>query len=223
MHVTSLPGRHGSGDLGREALRFVDFLAAAGQTWWQMLPVGPPGDPPGNSPYSSTSSAAGSPYLVSIDGLVEMGLLDRKDAEPPPGVRDDRVEFEEGQALPRRSASARAFERVRSARGPLRGAYERFRHDQRSWLDDFAPVLGAAARYGRRPWWEWETACAAASPPRLKAAGEELAGEVDFHRFVQFTLRPPVAAPSASTPGPAASASSATSPSSSATTASTSG
>src|SRR5688572_23453880 len=155
MHVTSLPGRHGSGDVGREALRFVDFLAAAGQTWWQVLPVGPPGDPPGNSPYSSTSSAAGSPYLVSIDGLVEMGLLDRKDAEPPAGVRDDRVEFAKIRRY-RDERLRRAFERVRSARGPLRGAYEKFRRDQRGWLDDFALFSALRDRYGRRPWWEWE-------------------------------------------------------------------
>ena len=61
MHITSLPGPHGSGDLGGEAYRFVDFLSAAGQTWWQMLPVAPPGA--GGSPYSATSTQAGSPYL----------------------------------------------------------------------------------------------------------------------------------------------------------------
>jgi 4-alpha-glucanotransferase len=185
MHVTSLPGRHGSGDLGREALRFIDFLATAGQTWWQMLPVGPPGDPPGNSPYSSTSSAAGSPYLVSIDGLVEMGLLDRKDAEPPAGVRDDRVEFTKVRRY-RGERLRRAFERVRSARGPLRGAYEKFRHDERLWLDNFALFSALRERHGRRPWWEWEDGLRRRKPAAMKAAGEALAGEINFHCFVQF-------------------------------------
>ena len=76
LHVTSLPGPHGSGDLSEEARRFVDFCADAGQTWWQMLPVGPPGAPPFNSPYSSSSSAAGSAYLVSLEGLARDGLLE---------------------------------------------------------------------------------------------------------------------------------------------------
>ena len=70
LHPTSLPGPHGSGDIGAEARRFADFLAAAGQTWWQMLPVGPPGAPPGNSPYSSSSSFAGNPCLIDLAALV---------------------------------------------------------------------------------------------------------------------------------------------------------
>src|ERR1043166_5304210 len=70
MHPTSLPGRHGSGDIGAPALQFANFLQAAGQSWWQMLPVGPPGHPPGNSPYSSYSSFGGSPLLINLDDLV---------------------------------------------------------------------------------------------------------------------------------------------------------
>src|ERR1700742_1312793 len=81
MHPTSLPGPHGGGDIGLEARRFADFLSSAGQTWWQMLPVGPAGPPPGNSPYSSSSSFAGSPYLIDLNALFEQGLLDARDVE----------------------------------------------------------------------------------------------------------------------------------------------
>src|SRR4051794_40034950 len=77
MHPTSLPGQHGSGDIGAPSRAFVDFLHAAGQTWWQMLPVGPPGEPPGNSPYSSFSSSAGSPMLVDLVELADERLLER--------------------------------------------------------------------------------------------------------------------------------------------------
>src|SRR5438874_13069242 len=87
LHPSSLPGLHGSGDLGRAARRFVDFLAAAGQSWWQMLPVGPPGAAPGFSPYSSYSAFAGSPYLISLELLVEDGLLARKEIAPSATVR----------------------------------------------------------------------------------------------------------------------------------------
>src|SRR3954447_26543672 len=76
MHPTSLPGPHGSGDIGASSRAFADFLQASGQTWWQMLPVGPAGPPPGNSPYSSPSSFAGNPYLIDLRDLAEEGLLE---------------------------------------------------------------------------------------------------------------------------------------------------
>ena len=66
LHLTSLPGPHGCGDLGAEAHRFLEFLAESGQSWWQMLPIGPPGRAPGWSPYDSASAFAGSPWLVSL-------------------------------------------------------------------------------------------------------------------------------------------------------------
>src|SRR6185503_132167 len=93
MHVTSLPGPHGSGDLGPEAHRFIEFLADAGQTWWQMLPVGPPGRAPGFSPYDSASAFAGSPWLVSLSALARQGLLAKPDLKPAPGLGARQVNF----------------------------------------------------------------------------------------------------------------------------------
>ena len=80
LHPTSLPGPHGVGDMGPAAYQFVDFLRRAGQRWWQMLPVGPPGG--GNSPYDSPSAFAGSPLLISLELLVRDGLLKRSDITP---------------------------------------------------------------------------------------------------------------------------------------------
>src|SRR5690606_27550704 len=81
LHPTCLPGPHGIGDLGSAAHRFADYLKRAGQSWWQMLPVGPPGA--GNSPYDSPSSFAGSALLVSLELLVEDGLLRGDEVTPP--------------------------------------------------------------------------------------------------------------------------------------------
>ena len=78
LHPTSLPGRHGIGDLGPEAHAFVEFLAATGQRWWQVLPLGPTGY--GNSPYQSHSSFAGNSLLIDIDDLVARGWLDPRRA-----------------------------------------------------------------------------------------------------------------------------------------------
>ena len=82
LHPTSLPGAHGSGDLGPEAHAFARWLGEAEQGWWQMLPVGPVGY--GNSPYSAHSAFAGNPLLISLDSLVQEGLLERAS---PAGAR----------------------------------------------------------------------------------------------------------------------------------------
>src|SRR5262245_34512937 len=84
LHPTSLPGPRGTGDIGPEARRFVEFLRSAGQSIWQMLPVGPIGY--GNSPYSAHSAFAGSAMLVSLDDLVPLGLLTARDLDPPPDL-----------------------------------------------------------------------------------------------------------------------------------------
>ena len=76
MPVFSLPGPYGIGTLGREAYRFVDFLAEAGQSYWQILPIGPTGY--GDSPYQSFSAFAGNPYFIDFDLLAQQGLLARE-------------------------------------------------------------------------------------------------------------------------------------------------
>jgi 4-alpha-glucanotransferase len=93
LHVTSLPGPHGCGDLGAEAHRFLEVLAASGQGWWQMLPIGPPGRAPGWSPYDSASAFAGSPWLVSLASMARQGLLLPHELKPPPGLTSRRVNF----------------------------------------------------------------------------------------------------------------------------------
>src|SRR5262252_3793238 len=121
LHPTSLPGPSGSdaGDLGPEARRFVDFLAEAGQRWWQMLPVGPTGF--GNSPYSAQSAFAGNPNLVSVERLIEDGVLGPKDRPPA-----------------RRESLAKAFVAVLERGGLTDPDFLRFADEARDWLDDFA-------------------------------------------------------------------------------------
>ena len=73
LPISALPAPYGIGTLGRAAFEFVDFLAAAGQSWWQVLPVGPTSY--GDTPYQSLSTFAGNPYFIDLDMLVEDGLL----------------------------------------------------------------------------------------------------------------------------------------------------
>src|SRR6185436_19396409 len=116
LHITSLPGPHGSGDLGPEAHRFVEFLAEAGQTWWQMLPIGPPGRAPGFSPYDSASAFAGSPWLVSLDVLAREGLLASRNLRSVPGFFAHRVNFPPTLRF-REERLRRAFASFQSQRG----------------------------------------------------------------------------------------------------------
>src|SRR5215208_3108624 len=91
LHPTSLPGRFGVGDLGGEAYKFVDWLAAAGQTYWQIMPLGPTGY--GDSPYSAFSAFAGNTSLVSPEKLVEAGLLAPSDIADAPDLPAGRVDY----------------------------------------------------------------------------------------------------------------------------------
>ncbi|HHQ49057.1 MAG TPA: 4-alpha-glucanotransferase, partial [Acidobacteria bacterium] len=92
LHPTSLPSPYGIGDLGPSAHAWIEWLAAAGVRWWQVLPLNPPG--PGFSPYSSTSTFAGNPLLISPELLVEDGLLSREDLEGYPGLPTEYVAWE---------------------------------------------------------------------------------------------------------------------------------
>src|SRR5436189_4835563 len=93
LHITSLPGTHGNGDLGPEAHSFIEVLVEAGQRWWQMLPIGPPGRPLAFSPYDSASAFAGSPWLVSLATLAEQRLLAAEDLKPSRALGRERINF----------------------------------------------------------------------------------------------------------------------------------
>src|SRR5258706_3516554 len=97
LHPTSLPGPHGTGDLGPMARAFADYLAAAGQNWWQMLPVCPPGF--GASPYDSASSFAGSPWLISLADLADDGLLEPGELVTPTTLSSERADYEASEAI----------------------------------------------------------------------------------------------------------------------------
>mgnify|MGYP001164669156 FL=1 len=182
MHLTSLPGRHGSGDMGSEAFAFVDFLKKAGQTWWQMLPVNPPGE--GWSPYSAWSTFAGSPWLISLDRLAEEGLLHRRDLAPDRTFRNDRVEFE-AVAGYRRQRLRLAYERFKATRG-AGGRLDRFIQKHESWIHDFALFSALRDAFAGKPWNRWSRDLKLREPQAVSDARRMLADEVRFHAFVQM-------------------------------------
>jgi 4-alpha-glucanotransferase len=184
LHPTSLPGRFGIGDLGSEALRWVDFLAAAGQKLWQVLPLGPTGY--GDSPYQSFSAFAGNPYLVSPEGLREDGLLESADLAGTPAFPADRVDF--GPVIEWKLAIlAKSHERFSAGAAPgLREGYDAFCHVQADWLDDFALFMALKEAHAGATWSSWDAGLRARDPAALAAARERFAVAMDSQRFRQF-------------------------------------
>ncbi len=186
LHPTSLPGPHGSGDFGRDAHHFVDWLAAAGQTMWQILPLG--GIGPGNSPYMSTSAFAGNVLLVDLTELHQQGWLAGDDVAPVPGLDAARVDFAVvvPYRMSRLAKAAAAFERAASP--AQRAAYGAFCTAQQSWLDDYALFMALCEAQAWRDWCDWPAALAAREPAALAEAAAANAERIAFWRFCQWSF-----------------------------------
>ncbi|HWE24268.1 MAG TPA: 4-alpha-glucanotransferase [Myxococcales bacterium] len=181
LHLTSLPGPYGNGDLGRDARRFAEDLAATGQRWWQMLPVGPPGT--GNSPYSARSAFAGSPLLIDLAALADDGLLPRIPA--PPALTSRRVDYDRAAAF-RLAELRRAFANFRNR--PKPSSFARFLRRARHWVGDYALFSALRSAHGGKPWLEWERELRLREPAAIRSARRELASEIDFHLFEQWSF-----------------------------------
>ncbi|MCM2313783.1 MAG: 4-alpha-glucanotransferase [Thermoanaerobaculia bacterium] len=184
LHPTSLPGPWGIGDLGEEAFGFLRWLEHAGQTLWQILPLGPTGM--GNSPYGALSSFAGNPSLVSPRRLVEDGLLDAALVEHPPHLPEDHVDF--GRAIVEKNRLLRIAWETFRAHGdtPLRQEFDSFRADEASWLGDWSLFRALKQRFGGREWAAWNHELASRQPDALDRARAELADELGFGEFEQW-------------------------------------
>ena len=185
LHPTSLPGRYGVGDLGPEAFEFADFLAAAGQRWWQMLPVGPPGA--GFSPYDSPSAFAGSPLLISLQALSEEGLLKKSEIQPPKTLASARSAAYAAAANFKDSKLRIAFQRFQADAGPDEQAdFSRFNAAMAHWLDSYSLFSALKHETKERAWFQWAPEIVARKPAALEQAQHEFAPEVTYRRFQQY-------------------------------------
>lgn len=183
LHVTSLPGPHGIGDLGPAAYTWIDQLAAARQTWWQILPLGPTGY--GNSPYQCFSAFAGNPNLISLELLASEGLLEPEDL-PDADLPADYVDFDRVTPL-KEHATALAFRHFQAAPATrLQAPFADFCRKEAGWLDAFALFLALKERHGGVAWWEWPAEHRACKSDAVAHAASELAGTIDVHKFRQF-------------------------------------
>ena len=181
LPVSCLPSDYGIGTFGREAYCFVDFLAAAGQRYWQVLPLGPTGY--GDSPYQSFSAFAGNPYYIDLQALTQQGLLLPGEAEEPDwGLRPDWVDYAK--------LYANHFSILKKAW--LRSGWEQdtaflsFCEKNKGWLGDYALFMALKGCFDGRQWQAWPEEVRLRRPAALAEYRERLQQEISFWQYVQY-------------------------------------
>ncbi len=172
LHPSSLPGAGPKGDLGCGARRFVDTLVAAGVSIWQVLPLGPPG---GGSPYNSSSAYAGDPGLISLEDLMESGLLTAAEAQE--GLADEGA---------RRRVIGVAWPRFQGRPAEMRALAD-FGRRHEAWLTDYALYGCIKEQCAGAPWWEWPPAFKDRDAAALATIREHVSCQLRiFEQFLFF-------------------------------------
>ncbi len=184
LHPTSLPSRGGIGDFGPAAYEFLDFLSAARQGLWQVLPLSPLGF--NNSPYSSMSAFAGNPLLISLERLAERGWIGRERLRDLPQT-SGHIHYQEviQRKLPLLREAAQNF--LRSANGGDRARFDGFVRENEWWLEDFA-LFDVLHQRLQRAWNEWPRELAWRDGAALGRTRDELRAELDIERVLQFAF-----------------------------------
>ena len=185
LHPTSLPGNYGIGDLGDDAFRFIDFLKDAGQTLWQVFPLGPTGY--GDSPYQCFSAFAGNPLLISPDKLLEDGFLNKKDVEHIPQFNSSQIDY--GAIINyKKSLLQKAFENFITDSNGTGKEFEKFCDEHNDWLEDFTFFMALKDAHGGKAWNEWDKKLVHRDEHELNKWKEKLSDEILYHKFVQFNF-----------------------------------
>ncbi len=183
LHLSSLPGPYGIGTMGKQAYAFVDFLAQAGQKYWQILPLAPTGY--GNSPYSPFSTFAGNPFFIDPDLLREEGLLTQEEldsftwGENPEHVDYGLVYRERNKLL------TMAFRRFQPEGNE---EYRVFFNRCRDWLEDYGLFMALKEKYGGASWQTWPISLMMRLPEALEEFREALDERIRFQYFLQFAF-----------------------------------
>lgn len=186
LHPTSLPGPYGIGDLGPYALRWVDFLAEIGCRYWQVLPLGPTGY--GDSPYQCFSSFAGNPYLISIDYLLEAGLIVQSDLSGKPDFVPERVDYGEIYSwklgLLRKAFMRYQEEAIMGA--DFKTEFVDFKEKEKGWLEDYALFMALKDAHDGMNWGNWRPALRDREDSAIQKAKKAHKNAIERHAFWQF-------------------------------------
>ena len=181
LPVSSLPSAYGIGCFSREAYEFIDKLKAAGQSYWQILPLGPTSY--GDSPYQSFSSFAGNPYFISPDDLVEEGYLTREDCISCDfGDNEEYVDYEKlynNRFLLLRKAYENSHIQDKEE-------FQVFIQENKDWLDNYALYMAVKTHFDNTCWVEWDEDIKLRKPEAVKKYQKEFADEIGFYQFQQY-------------------------------------
>lgn len=182
LHPTSLPSQFGIGDLGPSAYRWIETLASMGQTWWQVLPLGPPGA--GNSPYHSYSAFAGNTLLLSPELLAKDGLISEKNLSFH--CDSTHIDYQTANSF-KRSIVNEAWTNYSTGNAKfLTDEYESFIHHESYWLDDYAIYMTILDHLGNDSFTSWPKSLLYRDKSAIQTIRYELADSISKHRFGQF-------------------------------------
>ncbi len=181
MHISSLPSPYGIGTLGDAAYEFVDFLKAAGQKYWQVLPISPTGY--GDSPYQSYSTFAGNPYFIDFEELTRLGNLSPDEYKNLYwGKACDKVDYE--------AISQNKIKVLRAAyladRDAMRDKLHAFRAEESYWIENYAMFMALKGENDGLPYWEWSEELKLRKPEAMAEAFNRLSEELEFWVYVQY-------------------------------------
>ena len=185
-HLTSLPNEYGIGDLGAASFSFIDFLQAAGQSLWQILPLSPPAQ--GNSPYSAYSAIAGNPLLLDLRELVVNGWLVESDLVMP-SDQDSSAQFVDFEAVKAFKIPLLriAFERFKvDGRNDVMQQYQAFCESESEWLDDFALFEVLMDHFDESDWSLWPFDLVTREESAISFWKEKLSEQIAFSKFLQW-------------------------------------
>lgn len=183
LSVSSLPSKYGIGCFSKSAYEFADWLKEAGQSYWQILPLGPTSY--GDSPYQSFSTYAGNPYFISLEDLIEEGVLTEKECEKletesKEGTIDYKKLYEDRYPILRK-----AYERSNISENP---DYQQFLAENEWWLSDYALFMAVKDRFEGRPWTEWAEDIRLRYGYAMDYYRRELYFDIEFQKYLQFTF-----------------------------------
>ena len=181
LPISSLPSPYGIGTFGKEAYKFVDQLKEAGQTYWQVLPIGPTSY--GDSPYQSFSTFAGNPYFIDLDMLIEEGLLDKSTVND---IKWEELEYDidyakiyENRYTVLRKAFLKSKERSEKE-------YKSFLEKNKYWIEDYSLYMACKDHFENKEWLLWDEDIRLRKPEAVKHYSELLKENIEFWKYVQY-------------------------------------
>ncbi|MBU4509613.1 4-alpha-glucanotransferase [bacterium] len=181
LHLTSLPSEYGIGDLGKEAYNFIDFLKKANQKLWQILPLNPLAS--GGSPYNCFSAFAGNTLLISVDKLIEDGLLKVEEVTNVPNFAETKVEFSKVIKF-KNELFLKAFNRFDELAEGY--GYTQFKEENEYWLSDFCLYMALKEQFDNRVWNRWDKDISFREKQAVERYQSKLADKTRYQEFLQY-------------------------------------